>query len=533
MNRLSERLWLKYFELELVSSLKVVHRQRMLDLERNPELASPFDVPLVVFKHATISISSITFACKFHSIASDAGANELAASLEVKLKEKFSSSDFMWKYLVVHYCTKLLWGNLAGSRRDFYLNEDFDSTEKSFKRRQRAGGASHDLVQSTRALVATRALFQTALSDVSSVKSILPSCLDALSIVLAEIVVVVSRFSDLSLSGVEEIDRLISELFVESSAILEFLSSIISQEGLYSEWDLLSVRAAWFSASDKHNLLHHALVDDSEYLEQSSSCQQWILNQIPLFRSVAITRSQALVRNLDKYWDEKAIDAFQPWCKLTLEYINNSRRIVCAHSSVEVICENVLQIADLAASCDLGSELVNQCVTYLHSAGTPRIIWETAVQSLISSAFWSNKSRLGWWCSNYISLALSHECKAVHKKKKSLEIEADSEPACSVCYDEWDIFNWIRSIERSKPGFFDPHLLCTYCHTTFEMMIGRSMVADKVLYLQRARELVNSSIFMLASKGDVWDARERIEKLAGDIKALQHIKWQRTKDLDC
>ena len=96
-NKYSQKLWKKYFELELWSAVRITERQRVLGLGVDN---SPIQgAPLVVFKHALISLpSDVDFACELHKSSMTVSAS-LAESLEKMLLQSFGDKCQSWSYL--------------------------------------------------------------------------------------------------------------------------------------------------------------------------------------------------------------------------------------------------------------------------------------------------------------------------------------------------------------------------------------------------------------------------------------------------
>lgn len=96
-NKLSLKLWKKYFELELWNAVRITERQRILGLEIDNGPMS--GAPLVVFKYAMISLpTEIKFVCDLHK-SSVTVSQPLAESLEKMLLSKYGCTCELWSYL--------------------------------------------------------------------------------------------------------------------------------------------------------------------------------------------------------------------------------------------------------------------------------------------------------------------------------------------------------------------------------------------------------------------------------------------------
>ena len=96
-NKLSLKLWKKYFELELWNAVRITERQRILGLE--VDNAPIQGAPLVVFKYAIISLpSEIKFACELHRSGMSVSV-PLGESLEKILLETYGGKCELWSYL--------------------------------------------------------------------------------------------------------------------------------------------------------------------------------------------------------------------------------------------------------------------------------------------------------------------------------------------------------------------------------------------------------------------------------------------------
>lgn len=96
-NKSSQKLWKKYFELELWNAVRITERQRILGLSVDD--APMQGAPVVVFKHALLSLpSEIAFACELHR-SSLLLSGPLGETLEKMLMTSFGDSCELWSYL--------------------------------------------------------------------------------------------------------------------------------------------------------------------------------------------------------------------------------------------------------------------------------------------------------------------------------------------------------------------------------------------------------------------------------------------------
>ena len=96
-NKNSQKLWKKYFELELWNAVRITERQRILGLDVDD---SPIHgAPLVIFKHALISMpTDIDFGCELHKVSLSVSTS-LGESLEKMLLSSFGNTCQFWGYL--------------------------------------------------------------------------------------------------------------------------------------------------------------------------------------------------------------------------------------------------------------------------------------------------------------------------------------------------------------------------------------------------------------------------------------------------
>ena len=96
-NKLSLRLWKKYFELELWNAVRITERQRILGLE--VDNAPIQGAPLVVFKYAVTSLpNELDFACELHRSGMMTSV-PLGESLEKILLQTYGDNCDLWSYL--------------------------------------------------------------------------------------------------------------------------------------------------------------------------------------------------------------------------------------------------------------------------------------------------------------------------------------------------------------------------------------------------------------------------------------------------
>ncbi len=119
-NKSSKIIWLKYFELELWNAVRVVERQKGLDLEVTQEVVDE-GAPLIVFRHAmdalvgaegTTSSSSksqtaINDILAMH-LSCEGVVSSLSDILEDELKGRFSTNWRLWEHLVALRVNRVL-----------------------------------------------------------------------------------------------------------------------------------------------------------------------------------------------------------------------------------------------------------------------------------------------------------------------------------------------------------------------------------------------------------------------------------------
>lgn len=145
-NKMSLRLWSKYFELELWNAIRITERQRILGLEVDD--APVHGAPIVVFKHALIALpEEIDFACNLHRSSMNI-STPLTLSLEAMLLESFGGKVHVWEYLaslsfdrhsvqVDNSDNRILQGRL----------DDELSQEVKDKKRKRGKGSASDIIE--------------------------------------------------------------------------------------------------------------------------------------------------------------------------------------------------------------------------------------------------------------------------------------------------------------------------------------------------------------------------------------------------
>jgi len=108
-NSKSRSLFKKYFELELWCVLRSIERQKILSRENRKEIVqieenqSPvedkFAVLLVVFKHATLAVPDLSFACSLHRSCSEV-ADDLGDYILQQIKASHSGDPELWLHLL-------------------------------------------------------------------------------------------------------------------------------------------------------------------------------------------------------------------------------------------------------------------------------------------------------------------------------------------------------------------------------------------------------------------------------------------------
>ena len=97
-NKSSQKLWLRYFELELWNSARIIERNKMLGLESSPEAL--FGAPVVVFKHALLAVEDLDMALDMYRVADGLQDGDFTSVLLAQMRVKFSGRAAFWGALV-------------------------------------------------------------------------------------------------------------------------------------------------------------------------------------------------------------------------------------------------------------------------------------------------------------------------------------------------------------------------------------------------------------------------------------------------
>eukprot|EP01041_Mallomonas_annulata_P004205 gene4205-8365_t len=100
VNKTSQKLWLKYFEMELWYLLRNDTRKNILGLESSISTKESFmnSPPIIVFKHAILAINNPEFAYQLHDSCISI-SYELAVLIEEHLYSNYSHLDSYWTYI--------------------------------------------------------------------------------------------------------------------------------------------------------------------------------------------------------------------------------------------------------------------------------------------------------------------------------------------------------------------------------------------------------------------------------------------------
>jgi hypothetical protein len=145
-NKMSLRLWSKYFELELWNAIRITERQRILGLEVDD--APVHGAPIVVFKYALIALpEELDFACDLHRSSMNI-STPLALSLEAMLLETFGGKVHLWEYLASLSFDRhsVQVDNSENRILQGRLDEEI-SQEVKDKKRKRGKGSASDIIE--------------------------------------------------------------------------------------------------------------------------------------------------------------------------------------------------------------------------------------------------------------------------------------------------------------------------------------------------------------------------------------------------
>jgi hypothetical protein len=108
VNKHSERLWIKYFEMEVWYILKLDVRKSILGLEDESNRMM-LEAPFIIFTHALTSIpNNVHFACTFHAITTRSGFTSLSSRIETALKTTFGAEKEVWRYLAMNQMSLIM-----------------------------------------------------------------------------------------------------------------------------------------------------------------------------------------------------------------------------------------------------------------------------------------------------------------------------------------------------------------------------------------------------------------------------------------
>lgn len=93
-NKISQKLWLRYFELELWNSARIIERNKILGLESSSEAL--FGAPVVVFKHALLAVEDLDMALDMYRVADGLQDGDFTGLLHAQMREKFSGRAAFW-----------------------------------------------------------------------------------------------------------------------------------------------------------------------------------------------------------------------------------------------------------------------------------------------------------------------------------------------------------------------------------------------------------------------------------------------------
>lgn len=102
VNKLSKRLWQRYFELELWNVARISNRKKILKIEQEEaekERLRVMSAPLVVFRYAVAAIPDVQFAYELYDL-SIAVSEQVGESIFEEMKKSLGHQSSLWEHIV-------------------------------------------------------------------------------------------------------------------------------------------------------------------------------------------------------------------------------------------------------------------------------------------------------------------------------------------------------------------------------------------------------------------------------------------------
>ena len=97
-NKCSKKLWLRYFELELWNSSRIIERNKILGLSSSGETL--FGAPSIVFKHALLAMVDLDMALEMFRVVNGLQDADFTKVLQDQLMDQFSGKAALWEALL-------------------------------------------------------------------------------------------------------------------------------------------------------------------------------------------------------------------------------------------------------------------------------------------------------------------------------------------------------------------------------------------------------------------------------------------------
>lgn len=193
--------------------------------------------------------------------------------------------------------------------------------------------------------------------------------------------------------------------------------------------------------------------------------------------------------------------------------------------------------ADIACSVTEGCDLIDRCTDMAMTLGCLDAI-EKGLKSVILSPYCENNMR-GLWCAKLIKFMIAIE--NIEKKNEILEDQKlsddyDSDEDLTVIIKNKTIceivYSYIEKVFHNHPELLIHANLKPY----YELLLNLEM---KIISLNKIKSysfiqiICKKSIEHCPNELSFWDMYESIERLQGNHKGANHIRWRRDRETTC